>query len=194
MKVIAGKLKGKNISFVNDKYNNANVTPQKVKEALFSILGNDLAGKNFLDLYACSGQVGIEAFSRGAEFVAFNEIDSRRFKFLNSQLEKLSISDKTLLLKYHSYRCLRYLSKKNYLFDFIFLDPPYRKKKSVNKDYYDILIEIDKTPVLKNSGIIIIQHHSRNDLPEEVGNYQLIETREYANNALSFYKIKQSSV
>ncbi len=192
MKVIAGKLKGKNISFVNDKYNNANVTPQKVKEALFSILGNDLAGKSFLDLYACSGQVGIEAFSRGAEFVAFNEIDQRRFKFLGSQIEKLNISNNTLLLKYHSFRCLRYLSKKEYLFDFIFLDPPYRKKKSENKDYYDILNEIDKNPVLKDSGIIIIQHYSKNDLTKEVGNFQLIETKKYANNSLSFYRIKQS--
>ena len=109
MRVISGTLKGITIPFDNDKYDNANATPQKVKEALFSILGDDLIGKSFLDLYACSGQIGIEALSRGAELVVFNEIDIRRYHFIKSQIEKRNLTENTLFFRYHAFRCLRYL-------------------------------------------------------------------------------------
>lgn len=81
MNVIAGTYKGRTIPFSNRKFNNADITPQKLKGALFSILGEDLTGKSFLDLYACSGQVGIEAVSRGASFVLFNELNKKKIFF-----------------------------------------------------------------------------------------------------------------
>ncbi len=188
MRVIAGILKGIKIPFVNLRFDNANTTPQKVKEALFSILGEDLVGKSFLDLYSCSGQIGIEALSRGAEFAAFNEIDAKRFHFIKMQIEKWGLMGKALLLNYHAFRCLRYLDSKKFSFDFIFIDPPYNKKKNVGEVYSKILNELDKHPILRDEVEIIIQHYADNTLEQRVGNFCLVDTRKYAKNALSFYK------
>lgn len=192
MRVIAGMLKGIDIPFVNEKYNNANITPQKVKEALFSILSGEIAGKTFLDLYSCSGQVGIESLSRGAGYAVFNEIDDRRYKFIKSQIERLNLQEHSGLYRYHSFRCLRYLHNKNQLFDYIFIDPPYIKRKGDDKIYREIFDEIARYPVLSDGGKIIIQHFADNDIMEEYNNFCLIDSRTYAKNSLSFY-IRKSS-
>ncbi len=188
MKVISGTLKGIKIPFVNVKFNNANTTPQKVKEALFSILSENLLGKSFLDLYACSGQIGLEALSRGAGSVVFNEIDPKRYHFIKSQIEKWDLIERTLMLNYHAFRCLRYLGSKDYSFDYIYVDPPYRKKKGENRAYNRILNELGKYPVLKDGGEIIIQHYSDNRFEQETGGFSLVDTRKYAKNAISFYR------
>ncbi|MCU0822036.1 MAG: 23S rRNA (adenine(2030)-N(6))-methyltransferase RlmJ, partial [Spirochaetes bacterium] len=163
MRVIAGGMKGINIPFSNEKYDNANITPQKVKEALFSILSEEIAGRTFLDLYACSGQIGIEAVSRGAAHVVFNEIEDKRYKFIKAQIEKLDLHEHADLYRYHSFRCLRYLYKKNQLFDYIFIDPPYAKRKGDDKIYREIFDEFARYPVLTDGGRIIIQHFADND-------------------------------
>lgn len=188
MRIIAGKLKGISIPFINDKYNHANVTPQKVKEALFSIIGEDLTGKSFLDLYACSGQIGIEALSRGAEHVVFNEIEPRRFNFIRSQIERLDLVEKAPVFRYHAFRCLRYLYSRGYRFDFIFIDPPYRKKRGHWKLYGEILAELEKHNVLKENGRIIVQHYADNKFEKRAGRFGLVDIREYAKNSLSFFE------
>jgi 16S rRNA (guanine(966)-N(2))-methyltransferase RsmD len=190
MRVIAGTLKGINLPFVNEKYDDANITSQKVKEALFSILGENIAGKSFLDLYACSGQIGIEALSRGAGFVVFNEIDAKRYNFIKSQIERWNLQEHTKLFRYHAFRCLRYLFSKNILFDFIFIDLPYSKRKGEDNIYHEILNELGKYPALEYGGKIIIQHYADNNLKEEYGNFCLLDTRVYAKNSLSFYIMK----
>ena len=190
MRVIAGKLKGINIPFVNEKYDDANITTQKVKEALFSILSMELTGRSFLDLYACSGQIGIEALSRGASPVVFNEIDSKRYNFIKAQIERYNLHEHTSLFRYHSSQCLRYLHNKNFLFDYIFIDPPYIKKRGSDNIYHEIFDELGKYPVLNDDGRIIIQHYADNTLKEDYGNFCLIDTRVYGKNSLSFYTRK----
>ena len=185
MKVIAGRLKGITIPFANTKFN-ANSTPQKIKEALFSILGEDLIGKSFLDLYACSGQIGIEALSRGADPVVFNEIDPQRFYFIKSLMKKWDVNDSALLLNFHAFRCLRFLNSKDITLDYVFLDPPYAKRNGI-KPYNIILNELGRYSILKCGSTIIIQHSSSNNPDGRVGDFRLIETRRYANNSLSFF-------
>ena len=83
MRVIAGRLKGRRIPFNNRRFGNARVTSGRVKEAVFSMLGTELQGLRFLDLFAGSGQMGLEAFSRGCDAV-MNELDRPRHAFLTS--------------------------------------------------------------------------------------------------------------
>ncbi len=193
MRVISGKLKGVEIPFVNERFNNANATPQKIKKALFSILGEDLTGKSFLDLYACSGQIGIEALSRDAEMVVFNELDHKRSMFIKSMVGKLKTGGISLILNYHAYRCLRYLASKELLFDYIFIDPPYPKKspdsrKSHDADeYYRIIEELSKYYILKPGGRLIIQHLSKIVINNDFSDYKYSGTKKYAKNALSVF-------
>ncbi len=188
VRVIAGSLRGRTIPFSISKYDDADITPQKVKEALFSIIGEDLTGKGFLDLYAGSGQVGIEALSRGADPVILNEYDRKRFGFIRSFLEGISISAKILLYNMHSFRVLKLLGKRKRAVDYIFVDIPYVKvREKVNK-YDEVISHIQRSGILKIGGLIIIQHYGKNRMSEKSGNFLLTGTKTYGTSCLSFYR------
>jgi 16S rRNA (guanine966-N2)-methyltransferase len=188
VRVIAGSLRGRTIPFSISKYDDADITPQKVKEALFSIIGEDLYGKSFLDLYAGSGQVGIEAISRGADPVILNEYDGKRFRFIKSFLEGINISAEILLYNMHSFRLLKLLGKRERRVDFIFVDIPYIKvKEKVNK-YDEVISRIQRNGILKKGGLIVIQHYAKNRMSEKSGNFLLTHTKTYGTSCLSFYR------
>ncbi len=188
VRVIAGSLKGRTIPFSISKYDDADITPQKVKEALFSIIGEDLTGKSFLDLYAGSGQVGIEALSRGAGPVILNEYDGKRFHFIKSFLEGLTVSAEILLYNMHAFRLLKLLGKRKTGLDYIFVDLPYIKvKEKVNK-YDEVVGRINRSGILKRGGQIVIQHYSKNRMSEKTGSFILTGTKTYGTSCLSFYR------
>ncbi len=187
MRVISGKYKAKEIPFENEKFENANATPQKIKKAVFSILGEDMTGKSFLDLYACSGQMGIEALSRAADFVVFNELDKSRFHFIRSVIAKFKIGDEAVALNFHSYRCMRYCSSKGYKFDCVFIDAPYLHFKSGQELYEEILNELSKHDILKENGKIIIQHPAKTRVSTDYPYCQYSGTKKYAKNSLSVF-------
>lgn len=186
MRVISGKFKGREIPFVNAKFDEANATPQKIKKALFSFIGEDLSGASFLDLYSCSGQVGIEALSRGAAPVVFNELDKRRYNFIRTVINSWGFNSDAMIFNYHAFRCLRYLASKGLFFDDIFIDPPYPGRDVLNV-YGSILEEIAKYDVLKDTGRLIFQHSSGIKM-ESVPSFSLLETKRYSGNSLSVFK------
>lgn len=185
MRVISGKLKGREVPFINAKFDDANVTPQKIKKALFSYLGEDLSGTSFLDLYSCSGQIGLEAISRDAGPVVFNELDKRRYNFIKSLISDWELDSGAMIFNYHAFRCLRYLGSKGLTFDYIFIDPPY-PDRNILEAYESILDETGKYAVLKDSGRLIFQHSSRIKM-ESVSSFRLLETKRYAGNSLSVF-------
>jgi 16S rRNA (guanine(966)-N(2))-methyltransferase RsmD len=187
MKVSGGRFKGRPIPFSSKKYGNAESTPQKVKEALFSMLGEDLTGASFLDLFACSGQVGIEALSRGADMVVFNEIERARYLFIRDLVGEWDREQRAVVLHMPSSRCLKYLEKRGFSFDYIFLDPPYAKTAGVAPLYAALIDEIDRYAVTKPGTRIIIQHFASNDLPGRVGGFEQVTSRRYGSSALSIY-------
>jgi 16S rRNA (guanine(966)-N(2))-methyltransferase RsmD len=187
MRVIAGTLKGRPIPFDNRRFGNAEATPQKVKKALFSILGDDMGGRSFLDLYSCSGQMGIEAISRGSASVAFNESDHRRYRFIKDLLEAWGLASRAQVFNLPAFRCLRRLNREGAVFDFVFLDPPYHKEKGKSRLYTAILEEVGKSGVLKTGGLVIVQHFAHSVLDETAGPYTLLEGRQYGTNGISFY-------
>lgn len=187
MRITAGRLRGRSIPFLNRKYGDADITPQKVKEALFSMLGEQLQARPFLDLFACSGQIGLEALSRGAEPVILNEVDKRRFLFIRSLVIEWGMEDKTLVRNFRARQCVRYLQSKGIRAGYIFIDAPYIKEKGPVSYYNDLLIFISESDILEKDTIIIIQHYSKNTLPETAGSLALRETRDYGTTSLSFY-------
>jgi 16S rRNA (guanine966-N2)-methyltransferase len=191
MRIISGRLKGRRIPFNNKHFNNADITPQKVKEALFSIIGNDLSGSTFLELFGGSGQIGFEAYSRGAEII-INEVDNKRFEFIWNLSENFNIRSKIMLFNYSSHVCLRYLSKKNVSVDICFLDPPYLKKKSETDIYSKLLIDVKKSQILKHNSDIIIQHYSKNVLINIPGEFKLNDQKNYGSTTLSFFSYNSS--
>ena len=189
LRVIGGNLKKRIIPFQNKKFGYADVTPHKIKGALFSIIGENLSNRSFLDLYACSGQIGIEAISRDAQLVVMNEIDASRFDFIKSLVGAWNLEEKTIVLNLHSFQCLRYLSSRGYLFDFIFIDPPYVKTGGESGLYSEIFTVLEKNLTLKGDGTVIVQHFSENRLRDEYGKFILSDTKKYGNNSLSLFRM-----
>jgi 16S rRNA (guanine966-N2)-methyltransferase len=187
LRIIAGSMKGRVIPFDNRKFDNADITPQKVKGAIFSMIGEWLHGKGFLDLYSGSGQIGIEALSRGSEPVAFNEADVRRFLFIKSYLQNLGIASGVEMLNLTAVKALEMLHDRNHAFDYIFLDPPYEKKKETTEEYHEIIEKVGECGVLAPGGEIIIQHYSSNIIRKEVGPYQIKTIKKYGRTSLSVY-------
>jgi len=180
-------MKGRVIPFDNRKFDNADITPQKVKGAIFSMTGEWLQGKGFLDLYSGSGQIGIEALSRGANPVVFNETDLGRFLFIKSFLENLGIASGVELLNLPAAKALEALHNRGCSFDYIFLDPPYLKIKENAEQYHEIIGNIGACGVLAGGGEIIVQHFSGNIINEKVGPYQIKSIKKYGKTSLSVY-------
>ncbi|HNU92200.1 MAG TPA: RsmD family RNA methyltransferase [Spirochaetota bacterium] len=188
MRVITGRFRGRTIPFNVRRYGDASVTPDMIKEALFSVLGADLSGGSFLDLFACSGQVGLEALSRGCTTVVFNEKDRRRYEFIRGVLEDWGEDGEgVLVLNFPASRCMRLVHTRGMSFDCVFLDPPYEKVRGAPRLYGALLAEIGRYELLAPGGLAVVQHYVHNSMEETAGTLRLLERRVYGTNALAFY-------
>ncbi len=124
IRIIAGKWKGKKISFILDQ--NLRPTPDRAKEMIFNWLGQNMTGFNCLDLFSGTGGMGIESLSRGSKKVIFVEKDTKTFKKLKENLSNLNLTREIELFNKNCIDFLKipYLGKK---LDIIFVDPPFRK-------------------------------------------------------------------
>jgi 16S rRNA (guanine966-N2)-methyltransferase len=187
MKIVSGLLKGRNIPFPKKRFPEAQTTPAKVKEAVFSILGEELSGRNFLDLFACSGQMGFEALSRGARFVLFNDMDPVSTRMIGDTLRAWEIDDRAIVLHMPAKQCIRYCKKREVRFDIAFLDPPYEKIRGNNSALETFLPHIGASDIFNSGATIIVQHYYANVLPDIAGKFALSKTKCYGTTAISVY-------
>ena len=160
-------------------------TEDRVRKALFDILG-DMSGLSFLELFAGSGCVGLEALSQGAQNLVLIEKDRAGIHAIEGNIACLKRDlDKAVIEIYQddAMDAVSKLSKRSRRFDVIFADPPYYKglpeKILQSLDEYDILIHI--------SGFLIIQHFKKDPLPSKQGNLVLFKQSKYGDTVLSFY-------
>jgi len=187
VRIIAGSLRGKVIPFMNSRYGDADITPQRVKGALFSMLGEHMTGKVFIDLFSGSGQVGFEALSRGADSVIFNEIDRSRYTFIRDFINAVNAGQKAVLLNMKAYDAINYIAGRGITADIMFIDPPYEKVKSEAFIYSSIIEMIAEAGTLKNDGVIVIQHFSSNILPDKCSVFRRTSIKKYGTTSLSVY-------
>jgi len=181
MKIVSGKNKGNKLKSPKDL--SVRPTSEKVREALFDILGTSVRETCFLDLFAGTGAVGIEALSRGARKVIFIEKELKCIKIIKKNLEKTENIQNAIVYKIDFLPGLKLLAKKNYLLDYIFLDPPY------NRGLVNIsLSEIAKLPILRKNGLVIAQHYKKEKVMEKINNLRLFSQRRYGECFLSVYE------
>lgn len=149
MRVISGA--AKRLILKTPKGDLTRPTADKIKETLFNMIANELYGARFLDLFAGSGGIGIEALSRGAKEVVFADIRHEAVACINYNLSHTKLSDKAIVMRGDYVRVLSSLIKIGKKFDIIFLDPPY--KKGFEDRCLDILT--DSILIDKNTLIII---------------------------------------
>lgn len=181
LKIIGGKLKRRLLSVPGG--GRIRPTAGKVRESLFNILGTDLvAGANFVDLFAGSGAVGIEALSRGARFVTFIESDPPHVKKIRDNLNTYNLVQQAKVYCGDVFLILTNGSFNNIMYDIIFADPPYR---SVNLDI--LLLKIITNVKISDYGVVVIEHVSKVNLPEKVKNFIRYREYKYGDTTLSVY-------
>ena len=153
MRIISGSLKGKKILGFDIK--GTRPTMDRVKESVFSSIQNNIKGKIVLDLFAGSGNLGIEALSNGAKFCYFNDINKEAVKIIKTNLNNLNITVQGQVLNYDYKKCLTLLDKEQ--FDLIFLDPPYKMLIIEN-----ILNYIITNNLIKENGIVVCETANEN--------------------------------
>ncbi len=169
-------------------------TQNLTRKALFDLLGQGLTGLTFLDLFAGSGGVGLEALSRGAQKVTFVEKDERSSELIRENLDLLGapLLGSNRQAVYEVFEADAFASIKRFAaggrkFDIVFADPPYTiglaKKMLKTLGAYDIVTA---------NCIVVIQHEKEEILPESQGNLVRSEQRKYGSTALSIYKICDS--
>jgi 16S rRNA (guanine966-N2)-methyltransferase len=187
IRIIAGSLRGRVIPFSNRRYDEADITPQKVKGAIFSMIGEWLRGRSFLDLYAGSGQIGFEALSRGAAPVVLNEMDTPRFRFISTCVERFGPLPAATILNLPANRALELLHEKESRFDYIFLDPPYRKSEDADDPYRAIIESVGVLDLLAPGGEIIVQHYTKNAPDHIIGRYSARSVKRYGKTTCTVY-------
>ena len=126
MRVITGTAKGKPLSTL--KGDEVRPTTDRVKEGMFSIIQFDILNSKVLDLFAGSGQLGIEALSRGAKFCAFVDVSNLAIKVIKDNINNLKINETEYqLIKDKDISALEQFKNKGQKFDLVFLDPPYEQ-------------------------------------------------------------------
>jgi 16S rRNA (guanine966-N2)-methyltransferase len=186
MRVIAGTFRSRQLK--NVKGLALRPTSDRLRETLFNVLGASVAGSRFLDLFAGTGAIGIEAVSRGASEVVFVENHPPTASLIRRNLESLDIQAGVTVLGVDVLRGLGLLvaSKKaaSPSFDYIFLDPPY----AAAKDYSRVLEFIASTDLLASGGMVVAEHRRNFDLPDSFGALRRFRVLKQGDAALSFYR------
>ena len=193
MRVIAGQAKGTKLRSI--KNTQIRPTLDQVREALFNILGHDLSGEFFLDLFGGSGAVGIEALSRGAKKVVWVENNRHSQDLIYANLKKCRFEDNDEikasffnweLLKMDAFQAFTVLEKKSLKFDVIYIDPPF-----ADSLYERCLPYLSKSRLLKRESLVVVEHHNKNILQENYGKLSLNDQRLLGDTALSFYSLEK---
>lgn len=157
----------------------------RLRETLFNVLAPRIEGAAFLDLYAGSGAVGIEALSRGAARAAFVERAPAALKTLRGNLEKLGISAGFRIGSSSVAAALKHLGKENQRFDLVFLDPPW----DAAAEYAATLGSLGgaASGLLADGALVIAEHRRKQRLEERYGALERTRLLEQGDAALSFY-------
>jgi 16S rRNA (guanine966-N2)-methyltransferase len=183
MRVIAGKFKSRRLKTPRGMA--LRPTSDRLRETLFNILGATVQGSLFVDVFAGTGAVGIEAVSRGAEQVIFIEKSASAVKLIRDNLKSLRVAAGVAVLPFDAIRGLEQLAARKVLADFVFLDPPYAQPA----DYLRVLEFIDESHLLAPGGLLITEHARKTELPGRLVRLERSRLVEQGDSALSFYRL-----
>lgn len=160
-------------------------TSDRLRETLFNVLGPAVQDSLFIDLYAGTGAIGIEAMSRGARETILVESHSRSAQLIRENLESLSVSGGVEVIEGNAIVALERIAKRRLLADFIFLDPPY----DATDEQLRVLEYLDASHLIAPLGLVIVEHSVKTELPERFDRLERTRLLEQGDAALSFYRL-----
>ena len=175
MRVITGIARGKRL--VTAEGMDVRPTPERVKEAMFSAIQFDIEGRTILDLFAGSGQIGIEALSRGAEKAVFVDQSPISVDHINRNLKTTGFTDKAKVIRGDFTAVLLGMTEQ---FDYVFLDPPYAS------GFLEKAIKLVQKNV-KKYGLIICEHPKEQILPDSIDDFIVKKQYRHGKVCLTVY-------
>ena len=182
MRVITGLARGRVLKTLEGE--DVRPTTDRVKEAIFNIIQFEIEGREVLDLFAGSGQLGIEALSRGAAYATFTDLSKDAVSIIKSNLLTTGLHKNSAVLQSDALTFLRNSRKK---FDIIFMDPPY--SNGLLQKALPLAAEI-----VNDGGVIICEHPYGEEMPETAGKFSLYRNYKYGKLAVSVYRLSEGVV
>lgn len=176
MRVITGIARGRKLK--NFEGQDIRPTTDMVKEAMFSVIQFDIEGCGTLDLFSGTGQLGIEALSRGAKFCRFVDKSKESAELTRENIALTGFKDISNVINADS---IDFLRMGRYKFDLAFLDPPYNK--GLIEEALPLL-----EPMMNDGGIVVCEHEKETVLPESVGKLKVKKVYRYGKTSVTLYK------
>ncbi len=189
MRITGGTVRGRKLSSLKGTDNRIRPTSDRARQAVFNILGERIRNRKVIDLFAGTGSLGIEALSRGADFVVFVDYAHEAGAIIQKNLQ-------TCFSKPRAFFFLHQLPAKTLAqkieaklppstqFDLVFLDPPYRKELAV-----PTMTMLEETNLLAPGAIVVVEEHHSVSLPKSIGSLRLTDKRKYGETAIWFYTL-----
>jgi 16S rRNA (guanine(966)-N(2))-methyltransferase RsmD len=185
LRVISGNLKGRRLFSL--KGQKLRPTSDRVKEAIFDILQDQIRGQKVLDLFAGTGALGIEALSRGAKWASFVEESTRSLSALRRNLEECRLKERAEVLGREARAAIRILEARGDSFELIFLDPPYGKGLARRA------LEALARSSIVTSGTLVVAEHSLSEKLDFIPSWQRVDWRGYGSTQVSFFRPEKES-
>ena len=183
MRIIAGEFRGRKI--IQPESGEVRPTKDRIREAVFNVLAPVIPDSTVLDIFAGAGAYGLEGLSRGAKSALFVEKDRGCAGVISENIRILGVEAISEVMSGDASESIAKLGERKDKFDIIFADPPYNKNMIKN-----ILIIINDYDILSPSGLLVVEHHVREVLPESQGGLFICKTKTYGKTSISMYQKK----
>lgn len=181
MRILGGKAKGRKIPTLATK--KTRPTLQIVRKSIFDTLGEEVKGAHILDLFAGAGSLGLEALSRGSQEVTFVDDNQGVLDKLGENAKLLGFKEMVNLVNADATKTLHSLWKNRVKYDIVFADPPY-SSKFISK----VVETFEVCDVIRNGGLLVIEHSKHTPLPHHIGLLILWKVKEFGETHVSFYR------
>ncbi|HWN74606.1 MAG TPA: 16S rRNA (guanine(966)-N(2))-methyltransferase RsmD [Candidatus Udaeobacter sp.] len=192
MRIIAGTFRSRQLKSLKGMA--LRPTSDNLRETLFNVLGGLVVDARFMDLFAGTGAVGIEALSRGASEAIFVEKHPPAVALIKENLESLEIREGARVVASDALKALERLVKEpsaaNARIDILFLDPPYAEAEA----YKTVLAFLGGANLLAENAVVIAEHQRSLDLPETFGKLERVRVLRQGDAALTFYRFRSPSL
>jgi 16S rRNA (guanine(966)-N(2))-methyltransferase RsmD len=161
-------------------------TSDRVKEALFSILSPHIEGARFLDLYAGTGAIGIEALSRGAQQSTFVESHPASLRILRENLQRCGLASSADIRSCTAALFLRRHEREGQPYDIVFADPPYHERDGGS----DLLSSLAASAIIADESLVLLEHFTKLTVPPQVGRLVRLRQYRYGDTTLSVFRLQ----
>lgn len=187
MRVISGTAKGRSLKAVPGT--STRPTTDKVKEAIFSMIGPYFDGGQVLDLFAGTGGLGIEALSRGMDKAVFIDIEKKSIDTIQHNVEVARLKDQVEIYRTDATRALKVLAKRAEKFQLVFLDPPYKMKGIA-----ELMTTMEDQAIVEADATVVVEHDAKDVLLETIGGFKQLRRADYGDTAVTIFKREEASI